>query len=269
MGSKAVSKITLRLTLTCLLLALAFGTVSCGGGNLNYHLEQQALYSQNTICLNIKNRKYDEVDFGTVSSRPIVFLTDKNLDLEKLSQAILKSNQGTTTELTEKGLWIKKESDHGTNDYFYISERGDEPIAGDKITDKNAYWITSMFAGLYNNDGLSLAILFPVFVINDSPSSQLQNPIIGIENAKSYEIDINYTLEDFYDFYQNSGYFDVSKELDAVILKNIPDPNIPASGYVFKGNKIFDYQIRITVENREKKKFLTYEIVQLPEVMNK
>jgi hypothetical protein len=192
--AEKMNKRSVSVILTVFMLAILF--TGCGGLQRHDSIYTYGLVSGKDFKLKFSNRQYMQ---GKVAGHSFI--------------PIDKFPYTTASDITENvsmtnyygSYWlIERDNLDSTFDYFYIAySTGDFHI------------ITNMGGGIDNQDGENL-LLLPFHIIRDRRINAYINPRILSEVA--YEIQDHTGIDDFYAFYEKSGWYSVEKSDDLLTI---------------------------------------------------
>ena len=158
--------------------------------------------------------------------------------LQQIGEEIVKRNPETTIELREESLFISN-ADQTTGDLDYYYVYGKEDIG---------YSLGNFKAMYDDHKGYRVTFMIPMHLLHFTDESR---PLydIGYGYGESFEMVSDATIKDVYDFYQESGYYEVELAEGEVILKQTLYENQIISGTTINYQMNRPIVIKVTTEN--------------------
>ena len=184
--------------------------------------------------------------------KPVTFKTGKSL--EQLKKAILKWDPEAKVEIQENSMFISSfNSDTGKRDYYYIYRSN--PLY-------NKYFSILNLGKRYledktKSDSYQLNFIVPYYLFCEVNGINPSNYDHG--DGQKYEMIRGKTIEDVYDFYKESGYYEVVREDNKVILTETFFKN-PDNAHIIQVDYEIDRPVVIEVTTEEGKVFFACTI---------
>ena len=208
MGSKVKKKYQFLIVILGIAIVLAAAIFLIKGGIDDYFSETEvggirypAFFSNREIIVPVVILHYipqnDRVEFNTKSS------------LEQIAKALQKWDPDVEVTIYEMSLFIRSEDpDTGKNDYYFIYNYD--------VLDKYPRYMLSNFMFYYYDRDYIVYLITPSHLVVYEDNKPLDH--ISLGDQEEYEMIPEATIEDIYDFYNNSGYYEVSWNGDKVML---------------------------------------------------
>ncbi|MCR5235241.1 MAG: hypothetical protein K6E53_15250 [Lachnospiraceae bacterium] len=139
----------------------------------------------------------------------------KELSLDELHNIIQEQNPNTMIVSLNDGMLVKKRNSNAFTDFFWIYENGE--VGGLKWFLMDNLRCQYQKKGSTDADIERVEILFPKFLINEERLRPLMYLQKDIELLCYDDVEI----QDFYDFYVESGYYEVELVGDEVIILSL------------------------------------------------
>lgn len=191
------------------LLGVALMLAGCSGSRTVPSITAYSLFSHTSFSLPIKGYN---AEVGVLTTQGYITFTSKK-SLSEMYEMIADQTE-LTLEQTEQAILIKQKQDSYIN--HYCLRKGSEGryvfsgMRGKLITDIDS-----------NGNKVRMVLLLPVHLITDS---------LIIESSDPYSLypDIEYemrgSMDDLEQFYKESGWYDVTREGDTLVLSGYRNP---------------------------------------------
>lgn len=176
---------------------------SCNSDNCK-SIQKDALFSKNILSL--------PIPYKYAGAGPHLYQID--LSIEEMYNKIEK-DESLSLKAVNNNIFIMKDNDGKTKDYYCILYRGG-----------NQYYFSDMCGTLTLYDDLPevefkdryQSILLPIHLIDDE---KISKDDLGFNVLVEYET--KYNMDEYYDFYNDSGWYDVEKGEDYIIINGYKD----------------------------------------------
>lgn len=245
-----------RWLLLCLAWVLCVGALcSCAGTRAINELRLKAMFTHNQLVLPISSPEANPGGWGLESTCGFTnFRT--NLTLEEIERIALETDGSLTTRIIGNSLFLSKNNELGTKDYYYIHHAERER----KWYEKK--WYGAVFHGMLcsvfqsETERIGMRLLFPYHFMAEEALTYV--PHMDFVGDTPYEI--VGTPEEFYNFYKDSGWYDVTREENGFVLNgyrvDIPEEEKAESDAPYE-SIYFDNKLRFEFFNQDGKEYLS------------
>ncbi len=233
-----------RLSLLLLLLTALFLNSSCGAPDNVWSIKMESIYSKEILELKLRAQVYRQApNSGFFIFKPMVSTILEDLKI------IAEDDKRVKAEIIRDGLLITKENTPTQFDYYYLTEYTDQTIGKRFVLTnlKNNYY-------LFESDPEEhtfVRLLMPIyiFIIDKSQEYPLSTFYQRIVENMEYPIYSEYDIDYLYQFYQKSGFIEVSREGDTIYLTHI-------SAHDGTKDFISDNVVGVSIVTKEGNKYL-------------
>lgn len=208
---KKILKMVLIIVFIC---GIGLSCIACSDISKYDTIGLKAFYSENVINLPIKAKS---VSMGANASGYIIFSSKQTLDelnsiIDEGVADVDTSMYKADKDLTYSGdaITITKNNGNGTKDYYSI-------ICYSRAKDNYGYIFTSMRNKIIyandNNEKESFDMLLPLHYMYKYEVNRSDSKYMTVEYPTTA------TLDDLYEFYLDSGWLNVEKNTDSILIK--------------------------------------------------
>ncbi len=212
--SKKYRRIIILLFVTLVFVLLL--NTRCGAPRKVWSVKMESVYSREILELKLRAQVYD----GTPGDGLIMFKPMMPTTLEDL-KIIAEDDKRVQVESSPDGLLITKENTPTQSDYYYLTDYTDRNLG-------KLFVLANLSYGYYLFDSnpdehTSVILLLPIhiFITDKSEENYLSNFYQRIVENMEYPIYPEYGIDYLYQFYQKSGYVEVSKVGNTIHLSQM------------------------------------------------